>query len=411
MDGTTPQAPAPAVMAALAAYQPGRSLPQALYTSPEAFAADMAKIHRKHWLFAGYGFEIPNPGDWFVYTVAGSEIIFARGRDMKVRGFHNVCRHRGSRICLEGHGHSSVLACPYHKWSYALDGSLMLDTAKEFGVPKSELGLKQVSVADAGGLLFFSIAENPPDFSEAVETIGRKMKPHALHRVKIAHQAEYRVKANWKVVFENNRECYHCPTNHAEYNLTAYDVERDRAVMDPSLLPAIEAIVAKANERFAALGYDTGDASSNMTGKNWRCHRTPLKEGFITQSMDGKPVSRLMGDVKEWDSGTLRCTVFPNFWQHTNCDYACAARLTPISANETLVRGYWLVDKDAVEGKDYELPRLLEMWDATNSQDWVICENQQAGISSPAYEPGPYSTLRERNVAHFVDWYLGEMRV
>jgi len=145
MDGTTPQVPTPAVMAALAAYRPGRTLPQALYTSPEAFAADMAKIHRKHWLFAGYGFEIPNPGDWFVYTVAGSEIVFARGRDMKVRGFHNVCRHRGSRICLEGHGHSSVLACPYHKWSYALDGSLLLDTAKEFGVPKSELGLKQVA--------------------------------------------------------------------------------------------------------------------------------------------------------------------------------------------------------------------------------------------------------------------------
>ncbi|MDP1841617.1 MAG: SRPBCC family protein, partial [Reyranella sp.] len=149
---------------------------------------------------------------------------------------------------------------------------------------------------------------------------------------------------------------------------------------------------------------------STMTGVSWRCHRTPVVEGFVTQSMDGKPLSCLMGDIKEWDSGTLRTTVFPNFWQHTNCDYAAAARLTPIGPNETHVRGYWLVDEKAVEGKDYTLDRLLPIWDLTNKQDWKICEDQQAGVSSHAYTPGPYSLVRERNVAHFLDWYLGELR-
>ena len=127
--------------------------------------------------------------------------------------------------------------------------------------------------------------------------------------------------------------------------------------------------------------------------------------------MDGKPLcNRLMGDIKEWDSGTLRTTIFPNFWQHTNCDYAAAARLTPIGPNETHVRGYWLVDAEAVEGKDYTLERLLPIWDITNRQDWTICEDQQEGVSSRAYVPGPYSLVRERNVAHFLDWYLGRAR-
>jgi phenylpropionate dioxygenase-like ring-hydroxylating dioxygenase large terminal subunit len=116
-----------------------------------------------------------------------------------------------------------------------------------------------------------------------------------------------------------------------------------------------------------------------------------------------------MGDIKEWDSGTLRTTVFPNFWQHTNCDYAAAARLTPVGPDETHVRGYWLVDAEAVEGKDYTLDRLLPIWDLTNRQDWTICEDQQAGVSSRAYLPGPYSRIRERNVAHFLDWYLSEL--
>ena len=128
------------------------------------------------------------------------------------------------------------------------------------------------------------------------------MKPHALERAKIAHQIDYVVKANWKLVFENNRECYHCPPNHKEYNSAAYDVQRDMAMLDPSLQPAMDAIVARANARFRSLGLDEGDTMSTMTGVNFRCHRTPVMEGAVTQSMDGKPLcDRLMGDIKEWD--------------------------------------------------------------------------------------------------------------
>ena len=410
MDGTTREAPKGPVERALAGHVSGRSLERPFYVDDALFAADIARIHHRHWLFAGYAFEAREPGDWFTYAVGGAEIVVVRGNDGLLRAFHNVCRHRGSKVCLDTRGHSSVLACPYHKWTYRLDGSLMLDTRKEFGVDRAELGLRPVHLVDAGGLLFFSLADAPPDFSEAADTIRRKIAPHAIPRAKIAHVVDYVVKANWKVVFQNNRECYHCPPNHKEYNTAAYDVMRDNAIIDPSLQPAMDAIIDAANARFRALGLDEGDASSNMTGRNWRCHRTPVREGFVTQSMDGKMVSSLMGDIKEPDSGTLRTTVFPNFWQHTNCDFAAAARLTPIGPAETHVRGYWLVDGKAVEGKDYTLDRLLPIWDITNRQDWKICEDQQAGVSSPGYRPGPYSTLRERNVAHFDDWYIGEMR-
>lgn len=410
MDGTTREAPKGPLERALAGHVSGRSLERSFYVDDTLFAADMTRIHHRHWLFAGYSFEAREPGDWFTYAVGGAEIVVVRGNDGALRAFHNVCRHRGSKVCLDTHGHSSVLACPYHKWTYRLDGSLIFDPRKEFGVDRAEFGLRPVHLVDAGGLLFFSLADAPPDFSEAADTIRRKIAPHAIPKAKIAHVVDYVVKANWKVVFQNNRECYHCTPNHKEYNTAAYDVMRDNAVVDPTLQPAMDAIIDAANARFRALGLDEGDASSNMTGRNWRCHRTPVREGFVTQSMDGRMVSSLMGDIGEPDSGTLRTTVFPNFWQHTNCDFAAAARLTPIGPAETHVRGYWLVDGKAVEGKDYTLDRLLPIWDITNRQDWKICEDQQAGVSSPGYRPGPYSTLRERNVAHFDDWYIGEMR-
>jgi Rieske 2Fe-2S family protein len=413
MDGTPLQArqPLPAEVGRLVGdHRSGGPLARGFYVAPEVFETDLARIFHHHWLFAGYAFEVAKPGDFLTCKIGTEEIIVVRGRDGQVRAFHNVCRHRGSRICKTEHGSAHRLVCPYHRWTYELDGALVLDTQREFGVSKDGLGLKPVSIVDAAGLLFFSLSESPPDFSEAVATIRRKMKPHAIHRAKIAHQVDYVVKANWKIIFENNRECYHCPPNHKEYNLAAYDVQRDMALLDPSLQPGMDAIVARANARFRSLGLDEGDAMSTMTGAAFRCHRTPVVEGSVTQSMDGKPLcNRLMGDIKEWDSGTLRTTIFPNFWQHTNCDYAAAARLTPISANETHVRGYWLVDGQAVEGKDYTLDRLLPIWDLTNKQDWVICEDQQAGVSSKAYTPGPLSLIRERNVAHFENWYLGEL--
>src|SRR5258708_802753 len=403
MDGTPLKARppvAPEISRLVGDHRPGGPLERDFYLASEVFAADLARIFHRHWISVGYAFQVRRPGDFFTYKVGSESIIVLRDRAGVIRAFHNVCRHRGSQICKTEAGNTHRLVCPYHRWTYELDGSLVNDTRREFGVDKEQFGLRPIAIVDAAGLLFFSFSTSPPDFSEALATIRRKMKPHAIARAKIAHHIDYVVKANWKIVFENNRECYHCPPNHKEYNSASYDVQRDAAMLDPSLQPGMDAVVARANARFRALGLDEGDVLSTMTGAAFRCHRTPVMEGSVTQSMDGKPLcNRLMGDIKEWDSGTLRTTVFPNFWQHTNCDYAAAARLTPLGPNETLVRGYWLVDGAAVEGKDYTLDRLLPIWGITNKQDRTICPDQQMGISSRAHVPGPLSKVRERNGA------------
>ncbi len=388
--------------------QPYRPLPGAFYTSPEVFAVDVERIFGRWWLFAGHSCTIPKPGDWFTYQVGRDSIIVVRDAKGDIRAYHNTCRHRGSRICGAERGHASHFVCPYHRWTYDLDGKLMMAPEAEFGVDRAELSLHPVKVKNAAGLIFFSFADDPPSFDEAFATISRKLKPHGMERAKIAHTVEYLVKANWKIVFENNRECYHCPPNHKEYNRSTYDVARDMARLDPSRQPEIDAIIERANARFRALGLDEGDVSSNMTGTFFRCHRTPVTEGFVTQSLDGKPVAPPMGEFKEHNVGTLRTTVFPNFWQHSNSDHAVAARLTPIAPDLAAVRGMWLVDRDAVEGKDYTLERLLPLWSLTNDQDWHICQNQQLGVSSSRYVPGPLSKLREPNVNHFLEWYLSQ---
>jgi glycine betaine catabolism A len=390
-------------------YRSNGPLPREFYVSTDVFAIDMERIFGRWWLFAGHGCTIPNPGDFFTYQIGGDPIIVVRDDRGDVKAFHNTCRHRGSRICTKEFGHARRLVCPYHAWTYDLDGRLLLDTRRDFGVDRGTLSLHPVHLRDAGGLIFISLASDPPDFDEAFTTISQKIKPHGMDRAKVAHTIDYLVKGNWKLVFENNRECYHCPANHKEYNRTAYDVMRDQGRTDPARMAEVDAVTAEANARFEALGLDIGNANSNMTGTFFRCQRTPLMKGFVTQSLDGKPVSIPMGDFKQHDVGTLRMTIFPNFWQHSNGDYAAAARITPLGPALTAIRATWLVHKDAVEGRDYTLDRLLPLWSLTNDQDWAIVENQQTGVTSSRYVPGPYSQTKEFNVAHFDEWYLREV--
>ena len=374
-------------------HRPGGPLASAFYTSPEIFDADMERIWRRHWLYVAHGCMIPKPGDWATWRIGSDSVIVARGEDGKVRAFHNTCRHRGSQICREEQGAWPRFVCPYHRWTYGLDGHLMTRTEREFGTDPKELGLHSVALQETAGLLWINLARDPPDFSAAAQDISARLRHHGMDEAKVAKQVTYRVTANWKLVFENNRECYHCTPNHPEYVLGTYDVART----DPRKEDEVRRATEEANTRFAAMGLDTGDVFSNMTGAYWRAHRTPLVPGWFTQSLDGQPVAPLMGrfrELGEWSKGTLRNTVFPNFWQHASDDHAVATRITPVDATTCRVDVYWLVHKDAVEGKDYQLEKLMPFWQRTSEQDWEICEANQAGILSPRYQPGPYSSVR-----------------
>jgi Rieske 2Fe-2S family protein len=122
--------------------------------------------------------------------------------------------------------------------------------------------------------------------------------------------------------------------------------------------------------------------------------------------MDGSQVSTLMGAYTDPDVGTLRARTLPNFWNHSSCDHGVSTLLLPAGPRKTLARVSWLVHEDAVEGRDYRLEELMPFWQLTSEQDWAICERQQRGVESSAYEPGPYSTYKEYNVDAFVRWYV-----
>src|SRR5688572_30750711 len=395
--------------------QPGWSLPREFYADEEIYRADLENVWRRGWVFAGHSCEIPKPGDYFTFQLDADSIIVMRDEEGRVRGSHNVCRHRGSVVCTEAAGHVTRLVCPYHQWAYALDGSLLACRGMPGELDKTQFGLHQVHAREVEGLIYLSLAKEPPLFEPADATLAPLLKPQGLRRAKVAKSIDYLVKANWKLVWENNRECYHCNVNHPQYikaNFDHYNAD-DTA---PHVREQMNAAVARTEQKWAAAGlelthkeagmFEFPDAKRNIW---WSANRTALVDGWVSESMDGKQVAPLMGDYKDPDVGTLRVRTLPNFWNHSSCDHGVSTRLLPIGPQQTAVRVWWLVDADAVEGRDYDLAKLMPFWQLTSEQDWLICERQQTGINSSVYQPGPYSTFKEYNVDSFVRWYLNVM--
>ena len=394
-----------APLAALIARQrAGWTLERAFYLDDEVAAAELDAIWYRRWLFVASGCELAERGAFVTSQIGREPIVIVRGHDDQVRAFANVCRHRGSRVCMAESGRVHRLVCPYHAWTYDLDGRLVSDVSAH-GIDAASLGLKPLATAEIGGLIFVSLAEQPPDIAPMRAALGPQLAPQGLGGARVAKHIEYRVAANWKLVFENNRECLHCPVAHREYIRANYDIHLD----DPRRAAEIAARIESEGRRWSAMGLDPPTLVSDMTASWYRVNRTPLVPGFVTESLDGKPVAPPMGDYREHDVGTLRVTLFPNFWMHGSGDHAVTTRLIPDGPGATRVRVDWLVRADAVEGRDYALDRLLPFWKLTSEQDWKICENVQKGIASRSYVPGPLSRVKEGNVARFVDWYVGEM--
>lgn len=391
--------------------QPGWSLPQTFYTSEAVYRADLAGIWRRGWLFAGHTCEIPAPGDYFTLEVDRDSLVVVHGEDGAIRAFHNVCRHRGSLVCLEPAGHVKRLVCPYHQWTYGLDGALLSWRGMQPELNRAAFGLRPVQAEEVEGLIFVCLAAEPPPFAPARQALAPLLQPQGLRRAKVARAVDYLVRANWKIVWENNRECYHCNVNHPQYikaNFDHYNAD--------DTTPLVRARLAEAAERVQARWAAAGIATHTQTGMTrfpdaehgvwFSANRTPLAEGYVSETMDGRPVAPLMGAYRDTDVGTLRLRTLPNFWNHSSCDHGVSTRLLPAGPQRTAIRVYWLVEAQAVEGRDYELSKLLPFWQLTSEQDWTICENQQRGINSSAYTPGPYSTFKEYNVEAFVRWYV-----
>ena len=389
---------------------PGHSLPGPLYTSAEAYRTDLAAVFDRSWLFVATEPEIAEPGDYVTIALGRWSVVLIRDDDLTVRAFHNVCRHRGSRLLDPGSGSVGNIVCPYHQWTYDTSGRLLHAESSGAGFDRGPLSLRPVHVRSVSGLVFISLAADPPaDFDDFAATVTPYLAPHRLAEAKVATQLDIVENGNWKLVMENNRECTHCG-GHPELIRSLFPIYGYQADdISPRLRPAFERYT-KAHQEFTATCSELDlpwkpveELDSRLTG--FRIEREPLDLAGESFTVDGKKAcTRLLADFPTARLGRLSMHVQPNAWFHGLADHAVTFSVLPIAPDRTLLRTTWLVHKDAVEGRDYDLDRLTTVWRQTNDQDRTFVARAHAGVSDPAYVPGPYLPP-EYQVDAFCSWY------
>jgi Rieske 2Fe-2S family protein len=381
---------------------PNFSLEQKFYTDPDFYKLDLENIFYRDWLFVGHDCELPKTGSYMTVQVGAYPVVIVRDAQGGIRAFHNSCRHRGSRICSAEKGTAAKLVCPYHQWTYELDGRLLF--ARQVGpdFKPAEYGLKQVHCENVAGYIYVCLADEAPDFNGFRNLVEPYLAPHNIKDAKVAFESSIIEKGNWKLVWENNRECYHCAANHPELCRTYPEAPSATGVQGVMEDPEINQLW----KNCASIGLP---AEFNMSEDGrYRITRIPLLRDAVSYTMSGKPaVKKPLSDQVAGNTniGAMLLFNYPSTWNHLMVDHAISFRVLPISAEETMVTTKWLVHKDAVEGVDYDLDELTHVWIQTNDQDRQIVEENAVGIRSPAYQPGPYSVEHEGGVMQFLEWY------
>jgi len=340
-------------------FTPGaRTLPQHYLVSPEVFAKELERIFSTQWLCVGHQSQLARSGDYFVQAVAGESLILLRDQLGEMRGFYNVCRHRGTRMC-EGSGRlHQTMQCPYHAWTYGLDGTLIgaphMDNVE--GFDRAAHSLHAVSLALWEGFIFVNLMEDARPLETVFAPLAGKFSHWNLSKLRLARRIEYDVRANWKLIFENYSECYHCPLVHPTLSkLTPYDAAENDLFEGPFLGGFM-----------------------------------PINKGSLT--MSGNACALPVGNISAEDHHRVfYYSIFPNILLSMHPDYVMVHQIWPQSPERVTIFCDWLFHPDAFGRPDFHPEDAIEFWDMTNRQDWRVCELSQQGISSRAYQPGPYS--------------------
>jgi Rieske 2Fe-2S family protein len=351
------------------------SLAAEYYCSTDIWQQEQARIFQRNWIYVGHQSEWPETRSFRTLTVGDYPILIWRGTDGQLRAFHNVCRHRGAVLAKDACGRldRDHCVCPYHGWSYASDGRLagapnMADVAN---FDRIQWGLKPAPLRCEQGLVFVCAEEPHADSTTAWQRLALQLASWRIADLVRGARLQYEVRANWKVIFENYSECYHCPLVHPALNrLTPYSESSN--------------------------SFETGA----VLGGPMR-----LAAGIATMSEEGHAVGAPLPGLDATQRQLVYYyTLFPTCFVSLHPDYVMIHRLEPRAVGVTHIEcDFWVMPELLTQS--HGLDSAVRFWDLTNRQDWEVCERVQRGVSSPAYQPGPLSHL-ESIVAAFDRHYL-----
>ncbi len=382
----------------------GFALPRHFYTSQDVYDNDIRSFWNHNWIWVGHVCQIPDAGDFFLFNYDAESIIIVRGRGGDVIAHLNICRHRGSRVCLEKNGNTRSFICPYHAWAYDLGGKLRNCRLMGPDFARENYGLLPVQVKLFQGLIFICVAEKAPPLDDALSRLAPLSAPFEFENLKLAHQASYPVAANWKLALENYLECYHCAPSHKEYS-------RSHTLKDPEQVTEFSDALM---QRMRAVGLPTeqlvGDEpTTGCLGTDVYWRRYPLFPGYKTGSKSGEPLAPPLGCLSGHDGGATDLGIGPLNYFLIYADHFIGYRFVPRGLQETDMQIVWYVRGDAEEERDYSLDDLTWLWHVTSLDDERIIRHNQEGVNSHHFVPGPLSEM-ESSISSFHRTYFDMIR-
>lgn len=347
-----------------------KTLPSRYYTDPGIFGHEIESFYLNSWICAGRAETIPRTGDYFLREIAQESIIVVRDSAGQVRAFYNVCRHRGTRICELPEGKfAGRIMCPYHGWTYGLDGKLMgAPHMHDSTFSREDYPLHEIATGIWDGHVFLHLGPHPPPFQEQLGELPGKFAPWGMQELRLHKRIVYEVKANWKLVVSNYNECLHCPVLHPALNRLTDYLGSDNEASSPAYIGG-------------AMGFRGGAETMSLDGSRRRDYLPRLSEREQKQ--------------------VYYYVVYPNLLLSLHPDYMMLHTLWPRAIDHTRIVCEWYFHPAEMANPDFCAEDAIEFWDTTNREDWHIVELSQAGIQSRAYTPGPYS--RHEELLHTFD--------
>ncbi len=346
-----------------------KTLPAKYYTDERAFAAELERFYRSWWICAGRADAIPKAGDYFLREIGGESVIVTRDAAGAVRAFYNVCRHRGTRLCEASEGaFSGRIQCPYHGWSYGLDGRL-LGAPHMDGVAfaREDYPLHALNTALWEGHIFLHFGERPKPLARQLADLPKKFAAWRMEELRLGRRIVYDVKGNWKLIVLNYNECLHCPLVHPGLNRLTDYLGADNEKPRPTYIGG-------------AMGF-SGDAE--------------------TMTNDGRRRRAYLPGLNDIQRKQVQYyAIYPNLLLALHPDYMLIHTLWPRAVDHTRVICEWYFHPSQLAQPEFDAKDAVDFWDRTNREDWHIVEQSQLGIQSRAYTPGPYSR-RESLLAAF----------
>jgi Rieske 2Fe-2S family protein len=350
------------------------TLPARYYTEPETFRLEIERLFSSMWICAGRLDEVRARGAFVRRDVGNASVLIVGDGQGGARAFHNVCRHRGTRLCDASSGRFSSIQCPYHAWTYDLDGRLigapqMNDVP---GFTREAYPLRQASSDVWDGHVFLNLGASPSPLLAQLGDLPQRFAPWGMDALRMVRRVEYDVAANWKLVVQNYNECLHCPVIHPMLN-------RMHHYLGASNVPS------------------TGSYCGGSMGFN---------DGIETLSVDGRRRRDVLPGLGPAERSSVSYfAIYPNLLLTLHPDYMVTVTIWPQSPERTRLVCEWHFHPDEIGKSGFVHEDAVAFWDATNREDWAISERSQQGIASRGYAPGPYSA-REQQLWEFDEFVL-----